>query len=417
MKLLTLIALWIYVLFPSIARSESTELSTTLQLIQTEQQNIRADRNDVAAVKRLSSLYIQMTRSTADMSFVKKAEQLLNSALQIQPQNYDLRNNLGLVLMAQHRFLEARDIAAQSVQLNPGESTAYGVFGDASFELGDYDTCAKAYQKMLDLHPGSPAYGRIAYYRRLTGDIAGANKLLLTALNLTDIHDNENRAWFLYQMGLNFFLEGKLQEASECEKAALTIFPGYYNALAAMGKILTAEKKFPEAISYYQQAVAVVPMPEFVASLGDLYSLSGNAKEAEKQYAFVEYIGRISQINQEIYNRQLALFYADHNRNLTLALNLTAKELSVRKDIYGYDAYAWCLYRNYKYSEAADAMKKAVSMNTMDPLLLFHAGMISLANGATESGMSFLKRAVQLNPQFHPIFASVARKELDQRNS
>src|SRR5262249_6641527 len=146
--------------------------------------------------------------------------------------------------------------------------------------------------------------------------LAGANEMLLTALNLTDIDDNENRAWFLYQMGLNFFFERKLQEAEACERAALNIFPKYYNALSAMGNIFAEEKRIPEAISYYQQAVAVVPMPDFVAALGDLYALNGNQKEADAQYAFVEYIAQISQINQEIYNRQLAMFYADHDRNL-----------------------------------------------------------------------------------------------------
>ncbi len=40
---------------------------------------------------------------------------------------------------------------------------------------------------------------------------------------------------------------------------------------------------------------------------------AGRKREADAQYALVEQIGRLSALNGALYNRQLALFYADHD--------------------------------------------------------------------------------------------------------
>jgi tetratricopeptide (TPR) repeat protein len=54
--------------------------------------------------------------------------------------------------------------------------------------------------------------------------------------------------------------------------------------LAALGKLRANHGRYAEAIVLYQKAIAVVPMPIFIAELGDIYAVSGNQPEAEKQY-------------------------------------------------------------------------------------------------------------------------------------
>ncbi len=43
------------------------------------------------------------------------------------------------------------------------------------------------------------------------------------------------------------------------------------------------------------------------------------------EYGTIDVIARLAKINQQVYNRLVARFYADH-------------------DVYGYDPYAWALY-------------------------------------------------------------------------
>jgi len=343
-------------------------LQSTDDQIRVNQQAVKADPNNVTAINRLAYSYIQKVRATADQSYSVMAEKLLRQAIELDSQNYDSLVYLALVEMGEHRFLEAKQTAQKAVSANPSQALAYGVTGDAEYELGEYSECVEAYQKMIDLRPSTASYCRVAYYRRLIGDIDGANELLRKAIELTDIPDTENRAWCLFQLGNNAFLSGKIQDAEELYSSSLKTFPNYYNALAGMGRVKAAQGKLPEAASYFEKAIAIVPMPDFVASLGDLDTLMNQPDEAKKQYALVEYIGLISQINKEIYNRQLALFYADHDRNLPQALALASAEIDFRKDIYGYDALAWCLYKNGRIQDAQAAIEKALAMKTQDPL-------------------------------------------------
>jgi tetratricopeptide (TPR) repeat protein len=164
----------------------------------------------------------------------------------------------------------------------------------------------------------------------------------------------------------------------------------------------------------YTRAIGVIPLPIYVAALGDAEAKAGNKAEAQKQYKLVEYIARLNSFNQVAYNRELALFDADHDIHLRQALELARKEFEVRHDIYTWDALAWALYKNSQPAQAAVAMKQALRLETKDPLLLFHAGMIEDRLGSQEKAKDYLSRAISLNPQFHVFYARVAKTMLQQ---
>jgi Flp pilus assembly protein TadD len=94
------------------------------------------------------------------------------------------------------------------------------------------------------------------------------------------------------------------------------------------------------------------------------------------------------------------------------ALDLARKELEVRHDVYTWDALAWALYKNGKLEEAAKASENAMRMGTRDPLLLFHAGVISERLGRREQARSELKQALEINPHFHLVYANEAQQKL-----
>ena len=184
----------------------------------------------------------------------------------------------------------------------------------------------------------------------------------------------ENLAWLYYELGEYEFQAGDVGAANQAYLTALNIHPGDYRALAGLGKLRGTQGRYAEAIKLYQGAIAVVPMPIYVAELGDMYTKAGNPAEARKQYQLVEYIGLLGHINQVLHNRDLALFYADHDMKLDESLALAHKEFEVRHDIYTWDALAWALYKNGKYQEASDAMDHALRPGTRDALLLFMPG-------------------------------------------
>jgi Flp pilus assembly protein TadD len=91
---------------------------------------------------------------------------------------------------------------------------------------------------------------------------------------------------------------------------------------------------------------------------------------------------------------------------------LARKEFEVRHDIYTWDALAWALYKNGKYQEASDAIDHALRPGAHDALLWFHAGMISGRLGQTTEAKDRLQTAININPHFHVVYASVAAQQL-----
>jgi tetratricopeptide (TPR) repeat protein len=327
------------------------------------------------------------------------------------------------VCMGEHRFQDALTYALKALALGSGELSAFAIVGDAYADMGEYEKASIAYSRLQPIQTKRPldareAYAqrtRIAYLKFVAGDTEGAIREMRTAVEEgVQAHlAGENRAWLYFELGEFSYQAGRIQAASDAYLAALTIHPGDYRALAGLGKVRASQGKYKEAITLYQSAITIVPMPIYIAELGDIYQTIGDTQDAERQYTLVQYIGLLGHINQVLHNRDLALFYADHDRNLKEALALAHKEFEVRSDIYTWDALAWALYKNGKYTEAGDAMSHATRLGTKDAMLLFHAGMISAKSGHDAESVQDLNEAIGINPHFHVLYARIARQQLN----
>jgi tetratricopeptide (TPR) repeat protein len=399
------------------------EPTDTNQYIKKAQVNLARNPKDAREYANLGAAYFQRARETGDVSDYQLAEEALTNSLDLDSSDFSAADALGSlaeVCMGEHRFADALSYAQKALSLGTGDVSPFAIVGDAYADMGEYDKAAAAYARLtprdmtLSPHAAYARDSRLAYLRFVAGDTAGAIDLMKTAVNegIEAQLPRENLAWLYYELGEFDTQGGDAASADAAYLAALTTHPGDYRALAALGKLRANNGRFDEAIVLYQRAIAVVPMPIFIAELGDLYARTGNQAEAQKQYSLVEYIGLLGKINQALHNRDLALFYADHDTKLPEALDLAQKELEVRHDIYTWDALAWALYKNGKLTEAATASEKAMRLGTKDPLLLFHAAMIAEGLGQRENARSELQQALEINPHFHLLYAKEAREKL-----
>jgi len=81
--------------------------------------------------------------------------------------------------------------------------------------------------------------------------------------------------------------------------------------------------------------------------------------------------------------------------------------------VYAQDTLAWAAAKDGHWVQADRAMRRAVRFDTPDPRIQFHAGMIDEHFGRVASARRRLRRALRLNPQFHPAYADQARKTLE----
>ncbi len=403
-------------------RPPAEDPDATYRTIRALEGLIARDPENTIAYNKLTGYYLQRVRETGDLTYLELASRASRTSLAVLPAE---RNSGGLALLAQtqyaaHDFAQARDHAVRLTTLEPKKASSHQILGDALLELGDYEGAATAFHRMEQLGGSSiNAETRMARLAMLRGDIEMARRRFSKALVLAI--DNaaslkETVAWCQWQLGETAFTVGDYDTAERHYREALTTFPQYLHAVASLGRVRAARGDVRGAIQEYELAVQRLPDPELIAKLGDLYAIAGRADDARAQYVLVEQIGRLDRKKDALYNRQLALFYADHDMAARAdeAFASAVKEYEIRRDIYGADAVAWTALKAGRLSEAQRAMTEALRLGTKDARLFYHAGMIARAGGNDNAARDYLRNALSLNPQFDPLQASIARKALGE---
>ena len=386
------------------------------------EERTKHDPEDFIAQNKLAGYYLQRVRETGDLTYLKLAARASQtSVITLSPEhNLDGLAQLTQVELTSHEFLAAKNHALEMIELQPDKSFPRQMLGDALLELGQYDEARKAYW-LMEQFGGIQGLTRVASEQRIArlallhGESANAAEHFGKALRMAlamPAPQRETVAWCRWQLGETAFLAGDYAMAEKHYRDALITFPNYFRALASLGRVRAARGDLPGAAEQYEKAINIFPDPSYVAALGDIYHLLGRERDASGQYKLVEAIAHLTLAAGNLYNRQEALFYADHGMQIGKAYQNAIQEYAVRKDIYGADAVAWTALKAGKLDEAQTAMKEAMQLGTRDSKLFYHAGMIAQAAGDRSAAASFLKQALDLSPEFDPLQARVARTAL-----
>jgi tetratricopeptide (TPR) repeat protein len=380
-------------------------------IIAETQIRLTRDPADHAAHSRLGIAYLQKARETNDPSYYTQAERSLQKALNLKPDSYDATAAMGSLELSRHNFSAALDWGSKATALNPYKAYGYGVRGDAQIELGRYEEAVGSFQKMVDLRPDLSSYSRVSYARELYGDSEGAIEAMRQAVTAGS-PAAENTAWCRVQLGNLLFNSKKHAEAEVEFRRALAAYPGYLHALAGLAQVEAARGETASAIRHYKEAVAEVPLPQYLAALGDLYASVGDDRSAAEQYDLVLYIYRTFEVNGVDAGPEKAAFLTDLNRDIDEAVKLAQAAASVRSDVHTQDTLGWALYRAGRYEEALQAEKSAMRLGTQNPLFFFHLGMIYEKLGDHEGVRQNLQRALAINPHFNLKYAQEAVETL-----
>src|SRR5215813_875513 len=386
------------------------------------EQRTKTDPEDFIAQNKLARYYLQRVRETGDLTYLKLAAQATETSVNTLPPEHNLDGlaELTQVELTSHEFLAARDHALQLSELQPDKSFPRQMLGDALLELGEYDEAQKAYW-LMEQFGGVQGLMHVAIEQRLARQallrgnprIATEHfrKALRTALAMP-APQRETVAWCRWQLGETAFLTGDYPTAEKHYRDALITFPNYFRALASLGRVRAARGDLAGAVEQYEKAIGIFPDPSYIAALGDICHLLGREQDAATQYKLVETIAHLTLVAGSLYNRQEALFYADHDIEPEKAYENAAHEYAVRKDIYGADAVAWTALKAGKLSEAQAAIKEALKLGTCDSKLFYHAGLIAQAAGDRTAAGLYLKQALDLSPEFDPLQVRIARQAL-----
>ncbi len=364
---------------------------------------------------RLGDTLMQKPRETADPRFYAVAEQAYSQALARNPNNADALTGLAWVSGDRNQYAKSAEWAKKAVALNPKDNTAYGLLGDADAATGHYDDAYAHYQTMLDIRPDIASYSRGAKLLYQDGNSRKAMWLMIKAVK-TGSPYAENTAWCRTRLSEMLFDQGALLPAEQTLQTVLKTTPNNAEALATMAKFKAARGNTAAAIALCKKSAAIAPDPETLTALGDLYALSGDNAEAEKQYVSAEALYQKNTDAGIDEHMQIAKFDADHDRNLPQALQM-AEQNKDSLNIGDADTLAWCLFKNGRQDEAKAVIETALARRTPEAGMLFHAGMIYAKAGDRVTGGKCLAHALSLNPYFSLRDAKIAADTLKQLGS
>lgn len=368
--------------------------------------------DDPRARARLASAYLLRVRETADPSYYTRADALLRQAAAEIPDEVEVLVAQASLALSRHEFADALVFGERAIVKAPASPAAYGAVVDALIELGRYAEAAEAAQQLVDLRPDAPAYARVSYLRELHGDLHGAVEAMRRAVQSSSPLSHA-AAWSQVQLGHLLFTIGDLGGAAREYDEAMQRVDSYAYALAGLARVQAARGRLDAAIALYERAAAQLPLPEFVGALGDAYAASGDVGRAETQYELVEAMLRLLEDNGVQTDLDLALFNADHDRNLEWALVAARSEFELRPSVQAADVLAWAEYKNGDLAAAQIHSAKALRLGSRDPAMLYRAGVIAQESGDLAAASAMLRASADLNPRFSVLWADDLAARLD----
>lgn len=361
----------------------------------------------LAEAARLYARY----RTTLSHDDLEAAEAAVQAGLDASPGDYELRKFRLRLLLPHHDFEELLREAEALKRERPGDPDLDGAAGDANFDLGRYPEAFAAYDRFMSKSRSTASYSRVALARDVAGDLSGALTAMDLAAGAALPDDLEGYAWCRSRAARILLKMNRYEDAEGRLVEALLRVPNHAPALATAAEIAARKGLWEPATRLAERSLALEPEAGVAAALVDYRRASGDAAgEARAKKAVAELDAKLPE-DHRLVHRPLALYFADHG-DPARGLAMAERELKSRKDVYGYDAYAWALCRAGRAIEAVEPMRQALARGTVDPLLEFHAGAIAHAAGDAAGTRRHLQRALELDPRFHVLYAAEARRML-----
>ena len=393
--------------------SNSTLVDIDRLIRDTEAQMTRTPTS--SGLDLVARLLLSRGRITGDAASYASAETASTRSLAIAARNPEAQTIHAEVLYANHEFAQAGSKSRAIFEADPEQLGALAVYGDSLRELGDYSGAAAVIDRLERMAPGSPS---VAVRRARLQVLNGQPELAANTARRAEAAARDSGllgptlAFYSSFRGQIAYEAGDYRSAHRHYDAALDVAEGDRTASFGKARALAVSGRLEEAKVVLRALTDRYPDPASLALLEDVFMTIGDRASAEQTRGIVEAVAGISRSNQQIYNRELAMYYANHDLNLTEALKLARAEITQRNDVYAYDTLAWAEYKSGNISQASEAAAQALATGIRDASVLYHAGMIAIANGERAWGAELLADALSFNPIFDIRQAPLARAAL-----
>jgi protein O-GlcNAc transferase len=178
--------------------------------------------------------------------------------LRIDPENVLAKNNLGNIALARGEYERAMRLLEEAITTRPAYFEAHLNLGNVHLALGHYEEAEAQYRNALEIDAGStPAEYNLAkcYEKSRRWDAAAR-----TFENL--VAREPHNARFLNDLGCAYLAVGRLMDAEQKLRTAISTQPGWAVPYHNLGLVLDAQGRYEESIAAKEKAAALgLPAP------------------------------------------------------------------------------------------------------------------------------------------------------------
>jgi tetratricopeptide (TPR) repeat protein len=373
---------------PSAATLQSPNADATERAVQLRVwgEALSADPRSALVLGHLAALHAQRAREEGNFSDYLEAEQLARRSLALRTQrNGSTASTLVSVLLAQHRFADAYEVAKALVAREPDVASYRASLAEVAMELGDYTVASATFDRLWRARGELSVAPRLARWLELRGQVREARRLLKQSRDIALARrelPHETRAWFCLRLGDLERRAGNPRAAAEAYRQGLEISPTDVRLRVAMSRLALERGLATDAVRWGELALASRAEPATLLALAAAYeSVGDSARAAQTAEALRAMANGLSGPP----HRDWLLWQLDHGEQLPAVLAVATREAQNRRDVYGLDVAAWAYYRNGRRDDARRLMAQALALGTQDPLLAEHAAQIFKASGESSN--------------------------------
>ncbi len=196
----------------------------------------------------LGFYYFREITTPAPSSLLDRDIRAAESEIRAHPGNPQLRADVASLYAEQGRYDDAIAQAELVLMVNPHHVGALLALGQA--------------------HAGKGQMVEATGYLERAVELSKDNPMARSSLQMAMAHQ---------YLGTLYFAQGQMEEAAEQFRGALEIDRGNADTLHLLGKVLSAQQQYDQAIRYYLQALRYVPeFPEVYRDLVRAYEAKGD---------------------------------------------------------------------------------------------------------------------------------------------
>ena len=310
-------------------------------------------------------VHVQLAIACSRLGWIDKAVESYAIALQLDPNSpsaqYGLKvlghYQLGLIHTRKGAFEKAKTQYQLAIRLDPELSLPHFQLGYLLTQQGRFEEAIPFYQKTIALYPNhTGAYYQLANaYFRLGKWDKGKHQLE----KFREIKAKER-----FNLAERSLKKGEINEALTAFQRTLDMDAAFAPAYARLSAIALQQNDLETAAQYLQRALEI--RPNFAAGhyqLGSIYHKQGEIEKAIESFE----VTLTLKPNFVLACNALAWLYAESGKNIDEAIMLATKAVKLQPAASHWDTLAYTLYRARRYTEATEAIAKAIDLQPSDP--------------------------------------------------